>query len=703
MSIPNAFIQDLIARADVVDVVGKHVQLKKGGANFMGLCPFHSEKSPSFSVSPTKQFYHCFGCGKNGNVISFLMDYLGMNFVEAVEDLAQQMGMQVPQQERSPQEQARAAQLKAQQNSLTSLLDKAAQAYKQQLKISPKAIQYLEGRGLSGKIAARFGLGYAPPGWRFLANVVPDYSLPELVEAGLVIHNAEDLGEVLQTDASPSFASSPSSPDRQQDKRYDRFRDRVMFPIRNVKGDIIGFGGRVLGDDKPKYLNSPETPVFHKGQELYGLYEGREAIREQGYVLVTEGYMDVVALAQLGFANAVATLGTACTSDHARKLFRFSDKVVFAFDGDSAGQRAAHKALEATLPFVTDTRSARFLFLPSEHDPDSFIRANGPAAFEAYVQKATPLSRFLLDSAAQGADLETTEGRSLMTAQAEPLWSLLPDGAFKRQLLVEISQKAGLSVAALGELWEQKAAAALARQQRHAPLSQATSSGPPNDFEGEWGGFGELASYGGYGAYDPSEPPAQTGAAFPSASMASRGFDKTRKYPNSQRIKGPDGRWTYQVVIAQAPLRLPPNGLADRAVRALLSNTQHWDPLSHPEHDLLCQLPDPHGSLLRWLETVHHDKGPLPWSALQVALQDQAFAPFALRLMQNALLLPDDEQEIEQQLREVLVQLQLNQLVQEQAQAALEVDKNPQAIDQYRELGDKIRLLREQMLRQAKV
>jgi DNA primase len=692
MSIPNAFIQDLIARADVVDVVGKHVQLKKGGANLMGLCPFHSEKSPSFSVSPTKQFYHCFGCGKNGNVISFLMDYLGMNFVEAVEDLAQQMGMQVPQQERSPQEQERAARLKAQQSSLTNLLDKAAHAFKQQLKSSPKAIQYLEGRGLSGKIAARFGLGYAPAGWRFLANVMPDYSAPELVEAGLVIHNPDE-----STQTPPAQADNAN--ERQQDKRYDRFRDRVMFPIRGIKGDIIGFGGRVLGDEKPKYLNSPETPVFHKGQELYGLYEGREAIREQGYVLVTEGYMDVVALAQLGFANAVATLGTACTADHARKLFRFSDKVVFAFDGDSAGQRAAHKALEATLPFVTDTRSARFLFLPSEHDPDSFIRANGPAAFEAYVQKATPLSRFLLESAAQGADLETTEGRSLMTAQAEPLWSLLPDGAFKRQLLVEISQKAGLSVAALGELWEQKAAAVQARQQRQAATSQPYASGPPHDADGDWGGFGESGAYGGI---DPSEPPPQSSAAFASSTEASAGFDTTRSNRTSQWTRGPNGRWIKKAVITQAPLRLPPNGLSDRAVRVLLSNTRHWDLLTHQEHDLLCELPDPHGPLLRWLETEHQDKGSQPWSALQVALQEQAFAPFALRLMNHALLLPDDEQETENQLREVVLQLQLNQLVQQQAQAAQEAGTDPQAIDQYRELGAKIRLLREIMSRQSK-
>lgn len=693
MSIPNAFIQDLVARADVVDIVGKHVKLKKGGANFMGLCPFHSEKSPSFSVSPSKQFYHCFGCGKNGNVISFLMDYLGMNFVEAVEDLAQQMGMPVPQQERSPQEQARAAQLRAQQTSLTHLLDKAAQAYKQQLKTSPRAIQYLEKRGLSGQIAARFGLGYAPPGWRFLANVVPDYSLPELVEAGLVIHTPEEAGDT----------SALAEPERNQEKRYDRFRDRVMFPIRNVKGEIIGFGGRVLGDEKPKYLNSPETPVFHKGQELYGLYEGREAIRELGYVLVTEGYMDVVALAQLGFANAVATLGTACTSDHARKLFRFSNKVVFAFDGDSAGQRAAHKALEASLPFMTDTRSARFLFLPPEHDPDSFIRANGPAAFEAYVQKAAPLSRFLLDSAAQGADLDTTEGRSLMTAQAEPLWSALPDGAFKRQLLVEIAQKAGLGLSALKELWEQNAAAAAARQQRYASSAGAHLPGSPDmpaDFDN---------GTGNYGHYDPHEPPLPDAVppygSNDRGSAERQGFDKTRTSGGNANVKwskGPDGRWRKSFQIAQPPLRLPPNGLADRAVRAVLCNTLHWDHLNHQEHDLLCELPDPYGALLRWLETVHHDKGPQPWSALQYALQGQDFAPLALRLMNDAVLLPADDQETETQLREVLLQLQLNQMVQNLAQTAQEVERDPTAMTRYRELDGKIRQLRTQIAQQSK-
>jgi DNA primase len=436
MAIPQNFIQELVSRADIVEIVGRSVQLKKGGANYMGLCPFHSEKSPSFSVSPSKQFYHCFGCGKNGNAISFLIENNGMTFIEAVQDLAQQFGMQIPEDDATPQDRERAAQQRAKQATLTDVLEKAGEAYRKHLKNSPKAVAYFKGRGVSGEIAKEFGLGYAPEGWRSLASVFPDYDDPLLAESGLVIVNEDD------------------------DKRYDRFRDRVMFPIRNVKGECIGFGGRVLGDEKPKYLNSPETPVFSKGRELYGLYEARQALREQGYVLVTEGYMDVVALAQLGFPNAVATLGTACTPDHVQKLFRFTDSVVFSFDGDAAGRRAARKALDGALPYATDVRSVKFLFLPPEHDPDSFIREFGRDAFSRYVSEATPLSRFLIDSAREGCDLGTAEGRAHMVANAKPLWTALPDGALKRQLLGEIAKLAQLEVTELSSLWGQQAAAA---------------------------------------------------------------------------------------------------------------------------------------------------------------------------------------------------------------------------------------------------
>jgi DNA primase len=453
VAIPQAFIQELLARADVVEVVGRFVQLKKAGANFVGLCPFHTEKSPSFNVSPTKQFYHCFGCGKSGDAIRFLMEHAGMNFVEATKELAGEFGMEVPEDESSPEEREKQAQRREKQATLSDVLEKAGEAYRKHLKNSPRAVEYLKKRGLTGAIAKRFGLGYAPEGWRTLASVFPDYSDALLEESGLVIVNAEE------------------------DKRYDRFRDRIMFPIRNVKGECIGFGGRVLGDEKPKYLNSPETPVFSKGRELYGLFEARTELREQGFVLVTEGYMDVVALAQLGFPNAVATLGTACTPDHVQKLFRFTDTVVFSFDGDEAGRRAARKALDVAMPFASDVRSVKFLFLPAEHDPDSYIREHGRDAFSRYIGDATPLSRFLIEAAREGCDTSTAEGRAHMAANAKPLWSALPDGALRRQLLPEIAQLVQLDVRELASLWG--ARPPVQRRAEPAPVRRPGRTLPP--------------------------------------------------------------------------------------------------------------------------------------------------------------------------------------------------------------------------------
>jgi len=449
--IPPAFLQDLLARTDIVDVVGRHVQLKKGGANLMGLCPFHAEKSPSFSVSPAKQFYYSFGCSASGDAIRFLTEHNGMSFIDAVRDLAQQAGMSVPEADVSPEDQVKRQALRERRLTLIDVLSRAAQHFRAQLKTSPAAIDYLKQRGLTGEIAARFGLGWAPPGWHSLAGVFPNYDDPLLEESGLVRAPTDEDG----------------APEAER-RRYDWFRSRVMFPIRSVQGEVIGFGGRVLDDSKPKYMNSPETPVFSKGRELYGLFEARQALRDKGCVLVVEGYMDVVALAQSGFANAVATLGTACTADHVQKLFRFTDSVVFSFDGDAAGRRAAARALEAALPHASDLRSIRFLFLPPEHDPDSFVRELGAAAFEEAVAKAVPLSRQLLELAAEGTDLGTAEGRARMLAQARPLWSALPDGALKRQLLPELAQQARLGVDDLSSLWGQQVAAP-ARAQTGVP------------------------------------------------------------------------------------------------------------------------------------------------------------------------------------------------------------------------------------------
>jgi DNA primase len=449
--IPPGFIAELLSRVDIADVVARHVELKKSGANLMGLCPFHAERSPSFCVSPSRQTYHCFGCGVHGNAIGFLIEHTGASFPEAVADLAQQVGLTVPDDQRSDEERRAAAAAKQRQATLGEVLERAADHYRRQLKGEPRAIDYLKGRGLTGEIAARFGIGYAAPGWRSLASAFARYDDPLLVEAGLVIVQGED-GE--------------------EQKRYDRFRDRVMFPIRSPQGETIGFGGRVLDQGEPKYLNSPETALFVKGRELYGLYESRAGMRARGYALVVEGYMDVVALAQSGFDNAVATLGTACTEDHVRKLLRFTDSVVFSFDGDAAGRRAAGRALEAALPHATDLRTIRFLFLPPEHDPDSYVRAEGAPAFERCVAQALPLSRQMLDVAREGCDLGTPEGRARFVTQARALWKALPDGALKRQMLSEIARGAALPEGELESAW--RGGAGPERRAGSSPPSRAT-------------------------------------------------------------------------------------------------------------------------------------------------------------------------------------------------------------------------------------
>ncbi len=431
--IPQSFITDLLNRVDIVDVVGRYVQLKKGGANYMGLCPFHSEKSPSFTVSPTKQFYHCFGCGAHGTSIGFLIEYSGMGFVDAVKDLAQNVGMVVPEADDKIPPLQRAAQ-QAQAQSMTEALSQACDYYRAQLRNAPTAIEYLKKRGLTGEVAARFGMGYAPGGWDNLRTIFPDYDALALVESGLVIDKVDEDGG--------------------NKKRYDRFRERIMFPIRNTKGQVIGFGGRVLDSGEPKYLNSPETPLFQKGLELYGLFEARQAVRDAGYVLVTEGYMDVVALAQLGFPQAVATLGTACTSTHVQKLLRQTDNVIFSFDGDKAGRRAARRALEACLPQVSDNKTIRFLFLPQEHDPDSFVREFGADAFAQEINDAMPLSQFLLREVTGEHDLSTPEGRAATQYDAKPLLQSMTPSSLRLQIVRGLASLTESSPAEIESLFE---------------------------------------------------------------------------------------------------------------------------------------------------------------------------------------------------------------------------------------------------------
>jgi DNA primase len=627
VSIPQSFIQELLARIDVVDVVGRYVPLKKGGANFMGLCPFHGEKSPSFSVSPAKQFFHCFGCGKNGNAIGFLMEHTGMGFIEAVNDLAGQVGMVVPQEDISPQERNRQAAAKVKQATLNDVLERAGKSYRANLKAAPHAVQYLKDRGVSGAISSKYGLGYAPPGWRNLASVFPEYDDPQLHESGLIIVGDGD------------------------DKRYDRFRDRIMFPIRDVKGMCIGFGGRVLGDEKPKYLNSPETPLFHKGRELYGLFEARDALRSMGYALVTEGYMDVVALAQLGFPNAVATLGTACTNDHVQKLFRFTDSVVFSFDGDGAGRRAAHKALEAALPYASDTRSIKFLFLPAEHDPDSFIREHGSDAFARHVGNALPLNDFLIEAASAECDLGQAQGRAKLSSQARPLWNLLPEGAFKRLVLGELAQKIQIDTRELSELWVQ-AEAQEKRYQRGASKPAASydnapaASNAPPDWVSEYAPSGHSAPYGESW----------------SANSAPRGEWKSDwknkgkgEWKSDWKGKSKFGRNAEQRPPMPGGPRVAPSTAPDQATRLLLSHMAFMERMDNDDFDTLAHQPAPHGPFFSWIESQFQEHGPQPWALLQERISHTVHGPWALQLMNGPHGHPEgDEIELYQELRNIL-------------------------------------------------
>jgi DNA primase len=432
--IPKSFIQDLLNRLDIVDVIERYVPLKKAGANYAACCPFHSEKSPSFTVSQSKQFYHCFGCGAHGTAIGFVMEHAGMGFVDAVEELARGIGIEVPQETLAPgQMQPKVA------PDLYDVMQAATRFYREQLKQSSRAIDYLKRRGLSGEIAARFGIGYAPEAWQNLNGITSSYQGSSLVETGMVIE-----GEA--------------------GKRYDRFRDRIMFPIVNARGQVIGFGGRILDSGEPKYLNSPETVLFEKGHELYGLYQAQKAIRANQQVVVVEGYMDVVALAQHGVEYAVATLGTATTPYHVQKLLRLAEQVVFCFDGDAAGQRAAWRALENSLPQLVDGKRVGFLFLPKEHDPDSYIREHGTAAFEQLLHDSLPLSGYLLRELSAQVDLRTQEGRSNLLEHAKPLLTAITAPAMALLLRKEVAALAGITQLELEALYGIKAMGAPPRR-----------------------------------------------------------------------------------------------------------------------------------------------------------------------------------------------------------------------------------------------
>ena len=455
--IPQSFIDDLLHRTDIVEVVDKRVSLKKAGKSHTACCPFHQEKTPSFNVNPDRQFYYCFGCGAGGNALGFVMNFDQLDFPQAVETLARDAGMEVP------REESKAAVRKQSENAgLLEVLERAGKFYQYQLhrhQNRQEAVDYLKARGVSGEIAGEFGLGYAPPGWDNLLNAVGAGSNQQqtLFKAGLVIqkerHKADD----------------GDKPEAGQAHFYDRFRHRIMFPIRDSRGRTVAFGGRVLGDDKPKYLNSPETPVFHKGSELYGLYEARRAGRKFERLLLVEGYMDVIALAQMQIRNAVATLGTATSARHLTRMFRLAPEVVFCFDGDEAGRSAAWRALETTLPLTEDGRQVKFLFLPEGTDPDSHVRQVGKDRFLSEIDKATPLEQFFFDKLSQDIDVGSIEGKARLSNLARPLIRKIPRGVYAQLMLDRLTEILGISRQSLNQL------------EAEAPAAARSDAPPPPD------------------------------------------------------------------------------------------------------------------------------------------------------------------------------------------------------------------------------
>jgi DNA primase len=487
--IPQSFIDDMLDRLDIVDVVDSRVKLRKTGKNYSACCPFHDEKTPSFTVSPDKQFYYCFGCGASGNALGFVMDYERLSFPEAVESLARLTGLEVPREVQTEAQEKR----EQEKRSIYTLLEKADGFYQQQLRHHPSkhlAVNYLKNRGLDGKTAKAYGVGFAPPGWDNLLKALAanDEDKHLLIEGGMLIHQ------------------------EQEKKLYDRFRHRIMFPIRDTRGRVIGFGGRVLGDDKPKYLNSPETPVFHKGQELYGLYEARLAYRELPRLLVVEGYMDVVSLAQFGIGYGVATLGTACGPDHLDRAFKYTNEVVFCFDGDKAGRSAAHRALEASLDTMTDGRTVKFLFLPEGEDPDTLVRQIGADKFERMIELAVPFEDYLFDAVAEGLNIRTMEGRATFSKRAAPLLERLPKGVFRELMFESLATRTGLNRNILQDLIQEQQSKGELQPLFAVPPAPAKPEETvpkvalPKKNEPEWD-HPPLAAYEDYGDFPQELPP----------------------------------------------------------------------------------------------------------------------------------------------------------------------------------------------------
>lgn len=673
----------MLARVDVVDIVGRYVQLRKGGANLLGLCPFHNEKSPSFTVSPTKQFYHCFGCGAHGSAITFLMEHTGASFPDAVRTLAASAGMTVPEENRSPRQQQESVRRKAEESRHTQVLDAAQAHYLKQLRASPVAIRYLKQRGLTGEIAAHFGLGWSGTDRHGLSQVFPNYEDPVLVESGLVIESEDG-------------------------RRYDRFRERVMFPIRNARGSLIGFGGRIIGKGEPKYLNSPETPLFSKGHELYGQWEARLAIRQEGQVIVVEGYMDVVGLAQQGIANAVATLGTATTPDHVKKLLRASDKVIFSFDGDGAGRRAAWRALQACLPVLRDDIAIRFLFLPSEHDPDSYVRELGAEAFRACLGEAVALSRFLLDELASRHNMDEAEGRASCLHEAKPLLAAIPECALRVQIEREMAKLVQLTPEEMAQVLAQQPAKPFAPAPKPgAAANDAAAAGAPGrehdsghpdmgyDFAGH--DFHDIPAdepdYADYG-----HPPSQ-GADFGGGGGGQRGGGKQEwkgksDWKSKGDWKGGKGNWKGKrdndVGGFEGRRTMP--SLAKRLLGLLLAHPELVDSMGDQQLEVIDH--GPHLGLVRDLIMLAQSSGARHVGALLEAADPDSDLATVLKGLRADILSQEDLPDPQTEWDDALRRIEFDAAKQEIAKLAAAGLATEEARKRYLELSSRMAVLK---------
>lgn len=590
--IPRSFVDDLLERVDIVEIIGQRVSLKKAGRTFKACCPFHDEKTPSFNVNPDKQFYHCFGCGAGGNVLSFLMDYESLDFPMAVESLAQHVGVDVPREE-NPQVQAKSRRAE----SLYDILLAATKFYQSTLrqhKDRDRVVAYLRGRGLTGELARDFGIGFAPPGWDNLINGLTanckdqnekDRKLQLMEKAGLVVPKE----------------TKPGQTSRQY---YDRFRDRVMFPIRDARGRVIAFGGRVLGDEKPKYLNSPETDVFHKARELYGLFEARKRNRQLDYLLMVEGYMDVVSLFQYGINCAVATLGTASSVQHLDKIYRYTSLLVICFDGDEAGSKAARRVMELALPTLKDGREVRFLFLEAGEDPDTFVRGQGKAAFEARVERAQPLERFLFEAEADGIDLNSEAGKAVYSSRLLPYIKQLPTGIYQQRLLAKLADELKLSADFLAQ---QMAAIKLpSAGQRYTSSSNPATTGSQG-----LGSKPAEKNVGNYFAGQQASAPSQSGAGRAAGHGDGHGASpvgETQENParaDSNSSPQKSLVWTVRALLHYPELAIE-RELPDAVISAQLPEAKLLRDLTayiRLRHQDIGRVPDTHRILGHWHDT----------------------------------------------------------------------------------------------------